>query len=679
MQFEIKANNNKGLKATTHHRKNDKLQSNTPREVKPMPTLPHLTSDQTYTIVSIEPKQNLSLPMLGYYLTSTATINVEDLSDVSHTSGNSVELENIAKYLIKSSQPELVLHIHGYANSESDAKIRYKQTYDDIKKLLHPTSKNHVFVGYRWPAENPKSDNPQPGTSKPITFLDKVRYALQALPTLLLGTLIISLVFTFVTIFLLLWSNAASNFILTSLVITFISSVLGIFIRKVADATELLVIKIHGVILVFLALLIPAIGIYSPIFNNLNLFLSAIIVISVFLLALVVTLMALRLSTYLRDRSRASNYGVMDLVKFFQELEKAILNEQNSRYSHFTQWKLVNEEKIEGDKIRIKVSFIAHSLGCEVATQTIRILSDVFDPNALSNPSSKIGNVFSLGRLVLVAADIPLESILSSRSNYLQSSLRRCEEAYVFCNEADLALRLASTAANYFSFPYRTRFRGYKLGNVTVNRQSLKQKLNLNNYGVCNCIDDDYSNPNNPHEHLEVRASGIERKSLNKLIEKNNSSHEIGKIKTEKKEIADYFTYFDCTDYQEKSNQGILSFSKKQSALNTIDYIRLIIAYFFGFPRRINVHGGYFDGDFCRLQINELAFFGYQGILLRHLGSSRNKSDSSLFNNLTHSQQNDLFKQFSEDSQKNYIQVLLASKQVPNATSERNAVNKSPI
>jgi hypothetical protein len=48
------------------------------------------------------------------------------------------------------------------------------------------------------------------------------------------------------------------------------------------------------------------------------------------------------------------------------------------------------------------------------------------------NPSGDISNVFSLGRLVLVASDIPAETIISGRANFLQSSLRRFDEAYLF-------------------------------------------------------------------------------------------------------------------------------------------------------------------------------------------------------------------------------------------------------
>ena len=52
-------------------------------------------------------------------------------------------------------------------------------------------------------------------------------------------------------------------------------------------------------------------------------------------------------------------------------------------------------------------------------------------------PSNAIGNVFSLRRLVLVAPDIPAETLLSSRGNFLASALSRFDEAYLFSNEGD--------------------------------------------------------------------------------------------------------------------------------------------------------------------------------------------------------------------------------------------------
>jgi hypothetical protein len=407
------------------------------------------------------------------------------------------------------------------------------------------------------------------------------------------------------------------------------------------------------------ALVVLAIATLCPIAKSPNLFLVPLIVICTFVVGLILALILLRLSAYPRDRFRASNYGVLDLVRFFQDLQKEILAECNTANLQSVRWKLIEKRESQSDKIRIKISFIAHSLGCEVATQTIRILSDVFDPEALEDkPSPEIGNVFSLGRLVLVAPDIPVESILTSRANFLRASLNRCEEAYIFSSEADLALRLASTAANYFSFPSRTRFRGYKLGNVTVNRQAFKRNLKLSDYGIFNCDYTDFSQPSPPHDHLEIRASSIERKSLN---DKNFIAQD------EDNNIADVFTYFDCTDYQELPNQGRLSFAKKQPALNLIDYIELLIAYFLGFPRPINVHGGYFDGEFCPNLINELAFLGYKGLLLRYLDSTPQQRDSSQFDRLSTHEKNNLFLKLSQDCQNKYIQVLLASKPVPNA------------
>ena len=143
---------------------------------------------------------------------------------------------------------------------------------------------------------------------------------------------------------------------------------------------------------------------------------------------------------------------------------------------------------------RIRLTFIGHSMGGFVTTQVIRILSDVFDPAAIGDsrsleklPPSNIGRVFALGRLILISPDIPLSTIISGRTNFLRSSLRRFEEAYLFSNEGDLALRLASTTANYFSFPASTRTQGFRLGNVTVNLDPAKQTaLRQSAYGIIN-------------------------------------------------------------------------------------------------------------------------------------------------------------------------------------------------
>ena len=137
----------------------------------------------------------------------------------------------------------------------------------------------------------------------------------------------------------------------------------------------------------------------------------------------------------------------------------------------------------------MKLSFLRHSLGCFVLTNVIRILSYVFDVQSINKtPDSNIANVFCLGRMVLVAPDIPVETILPGRANFLRSCLLRCSEDYIFSNEADLAFRFTSTAANYFSFPAKTRISGYRLGNVTVRHFNDKDDRvgEVPKYGVIN-------------------------------------------------------------------------------------------------------------------------------------------------------------------------------------------------
>ncbi|MEH2010974.1 alpha/beta hydrolase [Nostoc sp.] len=583
--------------------------------------------ESAYTIEVLEKGSYSKVP--GYYVKSTATINVEDPPEPQQHN-DSVDIKEIAEYLINSNQSELFFHIHGYANSEEDAKNRYKKAckYANSRDsgLTHD-NRNCVFIGYRWPAESP---------------LVQTGNSLESLPSLIVGILITSLVFGLIAIILTLWTNTASNFILTSLLIILLASGLGLWITYIAKATNSLRIIPNGLLLVFFAWLFGAI--FSLFVKNPHPWLIFFILLFVFLIGMILALIILRVTSYPRDRFRASNYGVLDLVKFFQYLQNEIEI-------------LAKDRNKNMENARIKVSFVAHSLGCEVATQTIRILSDVFDPDALNDKaSSNIGNVFKLGRLVLVAPDIPVESILTSRANFLKSSLKRCEEAYIFSNEADLALRLASPAANYFSFPTKTRDRGYKLGNVTVdNKKSLPK-----DYGIVNCQNADFTNPTPPSEYLEIRASSNERKSLHCL---NNN------VPLHEKAIADSFTYFDCTDYTdctdtERSKRGILSFSKKQSALNFWDYVQLCGAYFLKFPRHINVHGGYFEGEFCQLLINELAFLGYKGLLKRYSGCIQQQTGSNQSDELL------LFPKFSEDCKSKYIQVLLATRKTPFAQGE---------
>ncbi|HEY9896876.1 MAG TPA: hypothetical protein V6D34_15945, partial [Candidatus Sericytochromatia bacterium] len=212
---------------------------------------------------------------------------------------------------------------------------------------------------------------------------------------------------------------------------------------------------------------------------------------------------------------------------------------------------------------------------------------------------------------------------------FLRSSLRRCKEAYVFSNEGDMALRLASTAANYFSFPARKRSSGYRLGNVTVkhfNSQADHRNYSLQdqNYGIVNRTSDTLGSP---FKYLEVRASDREHHTLeelrgNKVLIEHLT--EAPKVDI----VADLFTYFDCTDYvdfqdnlkdseQPEQPRGVVSFALRKAALNLLDYVRLNTSYFkqsLGFGG-VNVHGGYFNGVWSQQVIYGLAFVGFQRFL----------------------------------------------------------------
>ncbi|MEH2462170.1 alpha/beta hydrolase [Nostoc sp.] len=326
-------------------------------------------------------------------------------------------------------------------------------------------------------------------------------------------------------------------------------------------------------------------------------FFTVLLIFSGIVSSITFTLIFLRISTYFRDTYRAINYGVTDLVELIRQLDSTV--------------------KLPSNK-RIKLSFISHSMGCFVVTNVIRILSDVFDVKSINKePDSDIGNVFRLGRLVLVAPDVPVETILPGRANFLRSSLRRCEEAYIFCNEGDLALRFTSTAANYFSFPARTRISGYRLGNITV-----KHFINKNDtvghtprYGVVNLQKQDYEKDytlDKPYNYLEIRSSSSEHRKLEEITE----------ISKNEVPPADLFTYFDCTDYKDDGSDriGIVSSAIQKPAINFGNYILLTLAFIRKSinnrdPQGVDTHTGYFQGAFSQKAIYELAFLGFQGFL----------------------------------------------------------------
>jgi hypothetical protein len=206
---------------------------------------------------------------------------------------------------------------------------------------------------------------------------------------------------------------------------------------------------------------------------------------------------------------------------------------------------------------------------------------------------------------VLIAPDIPINTILSGRANVLQSALRRFEETYLFSNEGDLALRLASSFANYFSFPARRRASGYRLGNLAI-RDTEK-------YGIVN-LDKGKKKPPYPFslDHLFVDSFNLSQ-SL-KIIQA-----EYYMVQRENREkVYNLFTCFDCTDYTDfgqNSNSKpyrLLTIARGKWEPQLLYYLRLILANAFGGK---DTHGGYFQGEFCQALMYRLAFFGFAGFL----------------------------------------------------------------
>jgi len=598
------------------------------------------------------PNTNLK-KIVGYIARSTAPINVE--GDEEKPSGESVlatcnpqtrddrptrhALRAIAQHLANSPNPELVISIHGYGTARKDAEQRYTQisAYADA---ICPDG-NTVFIGYLWPSEKPTGEGKDSKTGeakiKNNTFDKKIKFAFRALPIVPARILFISFFATFAIAGLLFFAST------------------------------------------FEALLITLLS------------------LSIFFFATIFSLVLLRLSAYFRDSYRATNFGIPDLVEIIRHLDQEI-----SRVYAATQEQeaLTNTTGTRAEsnqpRNRVKLSFIGHSMGCFVVTNTIRILSDVFDNDSIDKkPDSNIGNIFELARLVLVAPDIPVETIMPRRANFLRSALRRCEEAYVFTNEADLALRLASTAANYFSFPAKERYSGHRLGNLNVARpipqpEQLQQnsnypakrelrkfrrrKLETKDYGIVNLGDTQNNRKfcRSPYECLQIRSSDGNHKSLSSVrriesIEKEN----LDGIRNTP--VANLFTYFDCTDYVDQADadatklfvanvkpRGIVSNAKRKSALKGLDYIQVGLAYFLMFPSPINTHGGYFDGLLSQKLIYNLAFRGFQENLQLLAQADTPQQEQSFSDHLTIAEKYELLDNFSRICQQKGIQVVLS-------------------
>lgn len=549
-------------------------------------------------IVNLDAPQGTPCTIPGYFVMSSAPPNIDpnpeeipEFPEAQQQAHAQQGVNAIADHLhrMMSVHPEgtaeLVITVHGYNTSRGGVQNWYKNIFKYVNRHDDPirATPNRVFIGYRWPSENVK-----------LSRFPEAILALPPLPRDILLTgvvgLILLVVFQFIAFGTTLWGRL-------------LSAVFGLG---------------------------TALGL------------------------LMFALVVLRLVVYFRDNYRANNFGVLDLVELLRQIDHALVERTaEEMFPGMAESSPVDQAKAmaqakgywarRSQNNKVKLSFIGHSMGAFVVTNVVRILSDVFDRSSISQrPDSNVGDVFRLERLVLASPDIPVLAIITSRANFLASSLRRFSESYLFSSEGDIALRLASTAANYIAFPSRTQARGYRLGNVALQ----KFPDAPTHYGLINLprLDQDFP-PDIPVGEAIAQA---QNKVMKALFLTFNRSHAQGVVTladlfenkdpsnrnqatikvqasgdSDQATIADLFTYFDCTDYVDlrynpadntcsKSSMGLLTQAKGKPVLKSWDYFLLTLDYATG---KRDVHGGYFEGQFTQQLIYGLAFLGFSDYL----------------------------------------------------------------
>lgn len=532
------------------------------------------------TLVDVDDTSGVEGKIPGYFVMSSAPPNIEEAQEANETIQKQAALgvDAIAGHLHRmmtasaDGNAELVITVHGYNTSLDGVEAWYKNIFKYVNRHdpAIAARPNQVFIGYRWPSENVA-----------LSSLKEIGEALKALPPL------------------------PRDMILTGAICALILLVL-----ELSTFGE----SVWGFVLSLLLILLFVLG------------------------TLMLALVVLRLVVYFRDSYRADNFGVLDLVELLRQIDQGIVERTAaemfpttaSEDQHMQAMTQARSYWGRRSQNKVKLSFIGHSMGGFVVTNVIRILSDVFDTASIEKrPDSYVGDVFSLGRLILASPDIPVITIVSSRANFLASSLRRFSESYLFSSEGDIALRTASTTANYIAFPSRTQARGYRLGNV-----ALQNKLGgIDDYGLINLtsLDNDFSDSlpigeaiaqskNNVMDNLFLTYQRFQKRGVVTLADLFTVQ---AARSSSRATVADFFTYFDCTDYfdikYDPTNDtcsakptGILTRALGHAILKPWDYFLLTLDYARG---KRDVHGGYFEGQFSQQLLYRLAFLGFDNYL----------------------------------------------------------------
>lgn len=496
---------------------------------------------------SVAVAKQVVLPM--YFIESTARDNIDDpyvpppVSDFLKPFENSDDaVKQIAQKLKDGKHPNLVVMVHGF-NNPYQAVL---DTYTAAALAINGDDKIRVddglvCVGYRWPSE--KMGTPRRGTWG----------AMPTLPT---------------WIFYAGAALAVLPFLLFYLVSYYLKS--------------------------------QSIRLSEDVVGWISFFVHLLTMVGLTLAGLVLTAALLRAIVYFRDNYRATNYGAPDLVQIIRAIDGELGNLRG-----------------RGPRNDIELSFIGHSMGGFVVTNTIRVLSDVFArpvsalnsygadlyPDDESNPTRNIGDAFVLKRFVLASPDIPAETLLSNRGNFLASAIARFEEAYLFCSEGDEVLRQISTLANYFVFPTKSRNNGFRLGNVEILSSA---------FGLIPLRPD--------QDFLAMLRVGNETvRELSDALRETAAPSQ-GLPARPKPPLPAIFTYFDCTDYRDQDNakdgpRGLLTFAldrkrnNPDARLSWYSHSHLLYAYLI--KLKPNVHGGYFEGLLSQQLIYRLACLGF--------------------------------------------------------------------
>jgi hypothetical protein len=479
----------------------------------------------------------------AYLLESTAQTSVEkEDKDVTDDNKPSKKIGEIVKFIsdTKVKNPNaivnVVIQIHGY-NTGKKYNLDYIKARDKIDRMQGDRSSDNIviFLGYAWPSEE-------------IAFLNRkfICNALRSLPGWL----------QFFSLMGVPWIGTGMLWLGMN---TIFPGNLNNFLKIQLDIMKEIWLQIINSSDNFL--------IFSATFILNSLFYTT--ALSSLITAIILVLILLRSTVYFRDSYRATHYGVPDLVQFFRAFEYLLLDQQTPQGA-------IKDKLFKGN--RIKLSFIAHSMGAFVTTNLVRALSDVFDSDdrdeALSiidgtrifskQKNSNIGKCFVLERLILISPDIPVNAILSGRSNFLRSSLSRFQESHLFSNEGDLVLLLLSTVANYISFPSTTSQMGYKLGNLGVdNEMDMIDQYKTAQFTRIEHQQDDTYDVGNILGNLVI---GVEH-------------HNLIKAGNDQPFVAQEFTYFDCTNYfrskffhPKDEQKNIRNYGK----LTISNYVRLI-------------------------------------------------------------------------------------------------------